>query len=398
MSKIKITSEEGDRRLNRLLHYLTDYIYTVKVQDGVAVETYHGPGCVNVTGYNSFDHANDPDLWHRMVYDDDKEAVLKLANDALVGIETKPIEHRIIHRDGSIRWVKNTTILSKDQNGNVISYDGLITDITELKKAEELNLIKQKQLIQADKMVALGTMVGGIAHEVNNPNNFILLNAQFLQKIFNDIRPVLKEYFEQNGDFVLGGIPYSRSSEKIDQSLQGIIDGVMRVRGITKSLTDYAKKDPGDLNQNVNINSVIEGALLITGNKIKSSTRNFNVSYDPTVPIIKGNHQQLEQVIINLITNACESLRHRDQKIDIVVLTDREKHQIKIIVEDQGAGISKENLNYILDPFFTTKRNSGGTGLGLYISYNIIKSHGGDLIVNSEVGKGTCIEIIFNYN
>lgn len=398
MSKIKITSEEGDRRLNRLLHYLTDYIYTVKVQDGVAVETYHGPGCVNVTGYNSFDHANDPDLWHRMVYEDDKPAVVKLAHDALLGIETKPLEHRIIHRNGSIRWVKNTIIVSKDQNGNVISYDGLITDITDLKKAEELNSIKQKQLIQADKMVALGTMVGGIAHEVNNPNNFILLNAQFLQKIFNDVRPILKEYYEQNGDYILGGVPYSIALEKIDQSLQGIIDGVMRVRGITKSLTDYAKKDPGDLNQDVNINSVIEGAILITGNKIKNSTRNFNVSYDPTVPIIKGNHQQLEQVLINLITNACESLRHKEQKVDIAVSTDREKKQIKVVVEDQGAGISSENLKYIFDPFFTTKRNSGGTGLGLYISYNIIKSHGGDLIVNSEIGKGTCVEIIFNYN
>jgi len=398
MSKIRITTEEGDRRLNRLLHYLTDYIYTVKVLDGCAIETYHGPGCVNVTGYSSFDHGEDPDLWHRMVYDDDKEAVLKLANDALAGIETTPIEHRIIHRDGTIRWVKNTTILSKDQEGKVISYDGLITDITELKKAEELNLIKQKQLIQADKMVALGTMVGGIAHEVNNPNNFILFNAQFLQKIFSDVRPILKEYFVQNGDYVLGGIPYSGLSEKIEQSLQGIIDGVMRVRGITKSLTDYAKKDPGDLNQNVNINSVIEGAILITGNKIKNSTGNFNVSYDPTVPLIKGNHQQLEQVIINLITNACESLRHKEQKVTIAVLTNREKQQIKVVVEDQGAGINEENLKYIFDPFFTTKRNSGGTGLGLYISYNIIKAHSGDLIVNSDVGKGTCIEIIFNYS
>ena len=398
MPNIKITTEEGDRRLNRLLHFLTDYIYTVKVADGVAVETYHGPGCVNVTGYNSFDHADDPDLWHRMVHDDDKEKVVTLANNALNGIDVKPLEHRIIHRDGSIRWVKNTIVLSKDHNGKVTSYDGLITDITELKKAEELNSFKQKQLIQADKMVALGTMVGGIAHEVNNPNNFILLNAQFLQKVYNDVLPILKEYYDQNGDFVLAGIPFSRTSGKIEQSLQGIIDGVMRVRGITKSLTDYAKKDPGDMNQKVNINSVIEGALLITGNKIKSSTKYFEVSYDPTAPTIGGNHQQLEQVMINLITNACESLRHRDSKISIVVATDRIDRKLRVIVEDQGGGISDENLKYIFDPFFTTKRKSGGTGLGLYISYNIIKSHGGDLIVKSEIGTGTTIEIVFNYN
>ena len=398
MPNIKITTEEGDERLNRLLHYLTDYIYTVKVQDGVAIETYHGPGCFNVTGYTSQDHANDPDLWHRMVFEDDKPVVVKLANDALAGIIVKPLEHRIIHRDGSIRWVKNTIVLSKGNDGKVISYDGLITDITELKKAEELNSIKQHQLIQADKMVSLGTMVGGIAHEVNNPNNFILLNAQFLQKVYKDLLPILKEYYEQNGDFIIAGIPYTNAADKIDQSLQGIIEGVMRVRGITKTLTDYAKKDPGDLNQRVNINSVIEGALLITGNKIKNATRNFNVSYNPTVPIINGNHQQLEQVIINLISNSCESLRHRDQNISIRVEVNESNKEIKIIVEDEGSGIKKENLKFIFDPFFTTKRNTGGTGLGLYISYNIIKSHGGELIVKSEVGQGTTSQIIFHYD
>lgn len=398
MTKIRITTEEGDRRLNRLLHYLTDYIYTVKIQDGVATETYHGPGCVNVTGYTSRDHDEDPELWYRMVYDDDKPAVLKQAREATAGIQSIPLEHRIIHRDGSIRWVKNTIILSKDLLGKLISYDGLITDITELKKAEELNAIKQKQLIQADKMVALGTMVGGIAHEVNNPNNFILLNAQFLQKVFNDAYPILKEYYEQSGDFSLAGIPFSKSKDKILQSLQGIIEGVMRVRGITKSLTDYAKKDPGDLNQDVDINSVIEGAILIAGNKIKSSTNYFKVVYDDLAPKIKGNLQQLEQVLINLITNSCESLTNKDQNILISVVVEKESKRLKVIVSDEGAGINEENLKYIFDPFFTTKRNTGGTGLGLYISYNIIKSHGGELIIKSNSGKGTNCELIFNYN
>jgi signal transduction histidine kinase len=241
-------------------------------------------------------------------------------------------------------------------------------------------------------------MFGGIAHEVNNPNNFILLNAQFLQKIFNDAYPILKEYYEQSGDFSLAGIPFSKSKDKILQSLQGIIEGVMRVRGITKSLTDYAKKDPGDLNQDVNINSVIEGAILIAGNKIKSSTNYFKVVYDDLAPKITGNLQQLEQVLINLITNSCESLTSKDQKILISVVVDKERKRLKVIVSDEGAGINEENLKYIFDPFFTTKRNTGGTGLGLYISYNIIKSHGGELIIKSNSGKGTNCELIFNYN
>jgi len=165
--------DSEDQRYYRLLHYLTDYIYTVKIEKGKAIDTYHGPGCVAVTGYTSEDYVKNPELWYKMVHPDDRAAVLDQAVKSLTGKNVEPLEHRIIHRDGSVRWVKNSIVLSKDSNGNVLYYDGLINDITELKKAEFLAASKQNQLIQADKMVALGTMVSGIAHEINNPNNFI---------------------------------------------------------------------------------------------------------------------------------------------------------------------------------------------------------------------------------
>lgn len=395
MANLKINLGTSENRYDRLLRYLTDYIYTVRIENGKAVETHHGPGCFAVTGYRSEDYASDPDLWHRMVYNEDKYIVLKRAEQAIQGVDQKPLEHRIIHSDGSIRWVRNSIVLYKDDTGRVLSYDGLINDITELKKAEEQTESKQRQLIQADKMATLGTMVSGIAHEVNNPNNFILLNARFLQKVWEDIIPVVKEYSQSHEDFSVAGFPVNKSTEKIIQSIEGIVNGALRIQKITKSLTNFARVDAGELDHPVDVNTVISNAVLLTGNLVKNSTDNFSVkcNYEKNLPLIKGNAQQLEQVIINMITNACQALTNKNQKITIIISIYDQPPAVSVKIEDDGVGIDKENLKNIFDPFFTTKRTSGGTGLGLYVSYKIIKDHGGDLTVKSEKGKGTKCEI-----
>ena len=109
------------------------------------------------------------------------------------------------------------------------------------------------------------------------------------------------------------------------------------------------------------------------------------------MPKINGNIQQIEQVVINLISNACQALEGRDRAVNVSA-TSNEK-SVQIVVQDEGKGISSEDLKYIMDPFFTTKRDTGGTGLGLSISYNIIKEHDGELLVISEPGKGTTATI-----
>lgn len=380
-------------RYQNLISFLTDYIYTVKIKDGIAIETFHGPGCISVTGYTSENYQKDPELWYRMVHDKDREKVLEQARLALLGQEVGSIEHRIIHRDGSVRWVKNQVVVTKDENGVPIAYDGLINDITELKKAEIDSEIKNRQLMQADKMASLGILVSGIAHEINNPNNFILLNVHLFSQIWKDITPILDEYYNNNGDFVLAGMLYSRSKEKISQSLDGILKGSERIKNITKSLTEYAKADSGNLDEPVDINKVVEMAILITNNLIKKSADNFIVKYDRNIPTLKGNEQQLEQVIINLITNACQSLRSRTDAIIVSTQFKPEEKIVKIDVEDEGIGINENDLKYIMDPFFTTKRNLGGTGLGLSVSYSIVENHGGTITLNSLKGKGTNVEV-----
>ncbi len=384
-----------EQRYEKLINYLTDYIYTVTIDGGVVIDTFHGPGCVSVTGYTSDDYKKDPELWYRMVHKKDREKVLEQARLALAGEEVDALEHRIIHRDGSVRWIKNMIVLTKNDTGQPIAYDGLINDITQLKKAEAAAAVRNQQLKQADKMASLGILVSGIAHEINNPNNFILLNAQLFSKIWKDVAPILDAYAAENGDFSIAGMQYNASKEKIMQSLDGIFIGSERIRNITTSLTEYAKRDGDTLSERVEINKIVEMAILITGNLIRKSTNNFKVEYGKYLPWIKGNAQQLEQVVINLINNACQSLKDPSDEITISTYYNRERKRVRLKIEDQGVGIKESDLKYIMDPFFTTKRDTGGTGLGLSVSDNIVKSHGGTLILTSKPGKGTSARISF---
>ena len=382
-----------EQRYEKLVNYLTDYIYTVTINDGVVISTYHGPGCVAITGYTAEEYQNDPDLWYRMIHPKDRERVVNQAQLALNGNECEAIEHRIIHRDGTTRWIRNKIVVTKNEDGKPISYDGLINDITDLKRAEAAATNRNRQLRQAEKMASLGTLIAGIAHEINNPNNFITLNAQLFTKMWKEIKPILDEHYNLNNDFCLAGIPYSEFKGKIAQSLEGIVKGSERISNITKRLTEYSKLDSDSLTEMVDVNNVVEMAVAITGAVIKKSTSNFIVEYATLLPKIKGNAQQLEQVVVNLITNACQSLANNTSEIKIATSYDNERNRVRIIVEDHGVGISERDMKYIIDPFFTTKRNSGGTGLGLSVSYNIIKNHNGTMIFKSQVNKGTIAKI-----
>lgn len=121
----------------RLIQSMTDYVFTVWVDKGRALETVHGPSCVTVTGYTADEYRNDPYLWISMVYEDDREAVQRQVRQLLDGETTQPLEHRIWHKDGAVRWVRNILVPHYDEQGHLVSYDGLIRDITMRKQAEQ---------------------------------------------------------------------------------------------------------------------------------------------------------------------------------------------------------------------------------------------------------------------
>lgn len=140
-------------RYMKLLHAVTDYIYMVQVEDGRPVKTIHGPACISVTGYTTEDYDNDPFLWIKMVYEEDRDLVRAQANTVLSGADVQPLEHRIIHKDGSLRWVRNTPVPRYEGN-RLVAYDGLIADITERKEAEAL----LRRLSKTDGLTGLANL------------------------------------------------------------------------------------------------------------------------------------------------------------------------------------------------------------------------------------------------
>ncbi len=267
-------------------------------------------------------------------------------------------------------------------------------DVTERKKAEERARLHDQQLMHASKMVALGTLVSGVAHEINNPNNFIMLNSPLLKNAWEDAMPVLENYYEENGDFIIGGLNYSEMRENIPNLFTGITEGSKRIKQIVEDLKNYVRDDTADLTQAVDINAVIMSAVTLVSNMIKKSTNRFDVDYGKDLPLLKGNFQRLEQVVINLVQNACQALTATDKGISISTSLDEASSHIRIRVKDEGAGMDPETLSQISDPFFTTRHKSGGVGLGLSISSRIIEEHGGSIQFESQPGVGTTVDIV----
>lgn len=262
------------------------------------------------------------------------------------------------------------------------------------RRTEELKL-QQQQLIQADKMTSLGILVSGVAHEINNPSSLLLLNLPVIKEVYQDAEEVLEAHYQNHGDFYLGGLLYSRMREVVPSMLEDMLAGTHRIRRIVDDLRDFARQTPSELTEQVDLNEVVATAIRLVDNSIRQSCDEFSVSYADSLPLFSGNAQRIEQVVINLIVNACQALTSPDQAIRIRTFRNADA-QICLEVIDCGQGIEEENLARLGDPFFTTRREQGGTGLGLSVSQRIIQEHGGSLAYDSVPGRGTRVRLTLN--
>jgi len=192
----------------------------------------------------------------------------------------------------------------------------------------------------------------------------------------------------------MGGRKYSHRKEQIHEMFDNIIKGSDKIRNIVNELRDYAREQPLDSTETIQINNVVKSALALLNNLILKSTEKFQVSFGKDIPLINGDYQRLEQVLINVIQNGCQALQNKDKAITVRTYHDPSRHAVIVEITDEGIGISEEDLKHIKDPFFTTKRSSGGTGLGLSISASIIEKHKGTLDFESKPGKGTAVTIV----
>ena len=264
-----------------------------------------------------------------------------------------------------------------------------VRDITTRIRMEEDAKLHQAQLIHANRMTSLGTMVSGVAHEINNPNNLVMFNAPLIHSAWEDALPVLDAFFRENGDFSLGGLPYSEMKEVVPKMAAGISDASARIKAIVENLKDFARQDTSRHQAAVRINDVVRMAVTFLNHEILRATRRFEVANGEDLPQVMGSAQRLEQVVINLLNNAFQALPSNRHGIRVTTCRGRWAGEVEVRVEDEGVGMSTKVLERIKEPFFSTHLDSGGLGLGVSICQSIIQEHRGTLEFESEVGKGT---------
>jgi signal transduction histidine kinase len=260
------------------------------------------------------------------------------------------------------------------------------------KQAQELE-DTHDQLVQAEKMASLGTLLAGVAHELNNPAASIMMNSEFFAKLWKNIIPILDQYSRENGSLKLGGLSFNESKEEINKLITGLLDGSSRIKNMIDELKSFSRKENSIEKEKLDVSRVIQFSINLTHNMIKNATKRFACDLNKHLPFLYGSFQKLEQVFINLIQNACQALPDDTRGIYISTTYNKEKNEIIVKVKDEGEGIKAEDLKYITDPFFTTRREIGGTGLGLAVSLKIIQEHGGKINFESKPGKGTTVTV-----
>ncbi|WP_427501601.1 DAHL domain-containing protein [Methylomonas sp. MED-D] len=296
--------------------------------------------------------------------------------------ETFPIEVSLSH------WTRGEERFST----------AIIRDISARRQLEAVARQQELQLIQANKMTALGTLVSGVAHEINNPNQLILLNAGLLADIWSDALEILDDRYRAGGEFSLAGLPYTELRASAGVLIDDIGDGAKRIERIVADLKHYARPQTEQAGAAFSLNEAVERAVRLVKHLIARKTECFEIRLDSALPPLQGDPRQVEQVVVNLLINGLDALTDTDQTLGVATRRLDDEGEVCVEVTDQGGGISPEHIQQLCDPFFTTKQACGGTGLGLAISASLMRAHGGRLNFSSEPGRGTVAQAIFPVN
>jgi PAS domain S-box-containing protein len=280
-----------------------------------------------------------------------------------------------------------------DNSGNIEATIFRIHDITEEKRME-------RQLIQSEKLASIGVLVSGIAHEINNPNNYISVNIPILRDYINTVIPIIDEYAEKHPDLEILHMPYAEFREDIIELLDNIQYGSRQIKSIVKDLKVFSKPDQDKPIEKIDLKPMFEKVLAFCRSKIRKTVKTFNVNIPENLPEMLIDRKPLEQTLINLLINAANAFDKPisdNSRVDLVVsMDDSKENQLIIEVSDNGRGMDEKTIEKIFDPFFTTNPSDEGTGLGMYIVHNLIEKIGGRIQVESKLGEGSKFTVILD--
>ena len=379
---------ESEERYQRITQAITDYIFTVRVVDGRVAETTHGPGCVTITGYRDEEFASDPFLWFRMVEPEDRPEVEKQSQRVLAGEDPPPLEHRIIRKNGTVRWVRNTFVPHRNAQGALVSYDGLIQDITERVRMEAEKAELEAHNRQLQKSESLGRMAGAIAHHFNNQ----------LQVVLGSL------------ELALGKLP--GDAGHIAELLTCAMQAARRAAEVSSGMLTYLGHTRGK-QESLDLSEVCRRNLPMLLAAMPKGVAMESVLPSPG-PIVSANANQIQQVLANLLTNAWEAIGNGTGEqggqgtIRLSVTTvagadipvsgrfpiDAPMPQDAYAcmeIAGTGCGIAARDIDKLFDPFYSTKFT--GRGMGLPMALGIVRAHAGVFTVQSEPGHGSLFRV-----
>jgi signal transduction histidine kinase len=259
--------------------------------------------------------------------------------------------------------------------------------------AEEALKNSQQQLQQAQKMEALGTLVAGVAHEINNPINLIMYNLPLIRKIWADFLPVLIDQKKIYPDQKFGGFTYEFLEDNLPQLVADMDLAANRVAKIVSDLKNFSKQSNIAEKSALQMNTAIKNALRLAQTTIRKSGVQIELELSDDLPLMLGNLQSIEQIILNIIINAIQAIDHEKGIIRIRSGFQKKNGRILVAISDNGCGISATVADKLFLPFVTDKQEEGGTGLGLSVTYGLVQAHGGDIFFETRRGKGTTFTI-----
>ncbi|MDY6881830.1 MAG: response regulator [Thermodesulfobacteriota bacterium] len=263
------------------------------------------------------------------------------------------------------------------------------------KKAEEALLDSRQQLYQAQKMEALGTLVAGVAHEINNPLGLIIYNIPLFKKVWNDILPLMEEHAKRDPDRKYGGLTFDFLHENFNGLLSDVDMAANRVAKIVTDLKNFARQS-NVLNKRVmQINTAVENAVRLAKTTVRKSGVDLAVRLGENLPSFQGDLQSIEQIVLNLVINSIQAIDHSRGKVEIVTGFQKDDGHLYLLVKDNGRGVSQSIADKIFDPFVTDKLAQGGTGLGLSVTYSLVNAHDGKISFESHEGAGATFRVTF---
>ncbi|MBP7342228.1 MAG: PAS domain S-box protein [Smithellaceae bacterium] len=374
--------------LSLLLESLPIISYTRKANENFGI-TFVSSTIEEITGYPPRCFIEEENFWTDHIHPDDRPRIL----DELKAGQAKGT-HRYSYRfrvmDDSYRWFSDYWRVVQLPAGSTNYIVGAWQDVTEDKRIRQEGELRLQQMIQTHKLTALGEVVAGVAHEINNPVSFIAYNVPILEEIWSAVETILSRSSARHPDWEKRGLSFEEVCRNMQEIIQAFKIGANRISRVVTSLKEFSRSDETAQKKLMSVPEVIAGALVIVGAQIRRTVSKIEQDIADDVLPVSGQFQKIEQVIANLLINAHQAIPAGRK--GLITIRCRYIERLKAVVvdiEDNGKGIDRKIMDQIFDPFFTTRRDRDGTGLGLSISYGLIREHHGLISVLSRPGRGS---------